>query len=334
MRAPSLINISQRTSHTPKRHRLSGRWVRHHGRIILLGVDDIDQAQMGSSWNSFEVHHPRTGTALSEDLQIDLAAHPMELQSEEDFEGSSADMPSYNAVAAVAYARKFWNRPCSDLRIAPDLKHCPELQNRGFIDATSVNAFLKRDREQAEDAVDAKGNVVTHGSWKYLDDCTHFIFCCIGCPPEAAYPKHDTEKAVIDWRAKTAAAGGLPLPNHSLDVSMYGLSGLCRLIEFLTAPARRWARILAADVSKDKAHPLMEKMMPGDLIAYSSGHKFDHLVMLLGEDGKRNGKIACHTYSRSDAKECTWDNKWDEIKPPGGDYHVTLLQMPRPKKPT
>jgi hypothetical protein len=258
----------------------------------------------------------------------------MELESEEEFEHFATEMPSYNAEAAVAYARKFWNRPCTDLRIAPDLGHHPELQNRGFINASSVKAFKKRKGEQAEDAVDAMGNVVPQGSWEFLDDCTHFISCCIGCPPETAYPKHDTEKAVIDWRAKTAAAGGLPLPSHSLDVSMYGLSGLDRLIEFLTAPARRWASKVADDVSKDVARKLMDQMKPGDLIAYSSGHKLDHLVILLGDQGKHNGKVACHTYSRSDAKECTWDNKWDEIEPPGGDYHVTLLQMPRPKKPT
>jgi hypothetical protein len=332
MCAPSLMNISRRTNYTQKRHRLSGRWLRHHGKIILLGVDDLDH--IGSSRNSFEGHHPGSGMALSEDLQMDLTADPMELENGEECEGSEKEMPSYEAKAAVAYARKFWNRPCTDLRIAPDLGHHPELQNRGFIDASSVNAFLKRDGEQAEDAVDAMGNAVPQGSWDFLDDCTHFISCCIGRPPATAYPKHDTEKAVNEWRANIAAAGGLPLPSHSLDVSMYGLSGLDRLVEFVTAPARRWATILASDVSKDDARPKMNEMMPGDLIAYSSGHKFDHLVILLGDDGKHNGKVACHTYCRSDAKECTWDNKWDEIKPPGGDYHVTLLQMPRPKKPT
>jgi hypothetical protein len=246
-------------------------------------------------------------------------------------EGGGA--PTYDAAAAVAYARKFWNRPCTDLRIAPDLGQHPELTQRGFIDASSVDKFLKRQDEQAEDAVDAEGNLVPKGSWDFLDDCTHFISCCIGRPPATAYPKNDTPKAVSEWRANTAPAGGLLLPNHSLDVTMYGLAGLDRLVEFLTAPARQWATKLANDISKDVARPLMDKMMPGDLIAYSHGGKFDHLVILLGDNGKLNGKVACHTYCRSDASDCTWDNDWDAISPPGGDYHVTLLQMPRRKKP-
>jgi hypothetical protein len=240
----------------------------------------------------------------------------------------------YDAKAAVAYARKFWNRPCTDLRIAPDLDHHPELTQRGFIEASSVDKFLKRPHEQAEDAVDAKGNMVPKGSWDFLDDCTHFISCCIGRPPATAYPKNDTPKAVSEWRANIAPAGGLPLPSHSLDVSMYGLAGLDRLVEFLTSPARQWATKLADDVSKDTARKLMDKMMPGDLIAYSQDGKLDHLVILLGDNGKLNGKVACHTYCRSDASDCTWDNDWDSIRPPEGDYRITLLQMPRLKNPT
>jgi hypothetical protein len=102
------------------------------------------------------------------------------------------------------------------------------------------------------------------------------------------------------------------------------------LIEYLTAPSRKWAKILKDKVSKDDARSVMDKMMPGDLIAYSSGGRFDHLVILLGDDGKHNNKVACHTYCRSDDAACTWDNDWDAIRPPGGDYRVTLLQMPRP----
>jgi Putative amidase domain len=253
--------------------------------------------------------------------------------------------PQYDAEAAVAYARKFWNRPCTDLRIAPDLEHHPELAHRGFIDATDVKMFLKRPDEQAEDAVDVtcdpdavdkKCKPVLQGTWDFLDDCTHFISCCIGRPPATAYPKHDTPKAVSDWTANIVPAGGLPLPSHSLDVSMYGISGLDRLLEFIISPARRWATVLAEKVSKDEGRKKIHLMAPGDLIAYSTigDGRFDHLVVLLGDDGKHNEKVACHTYCRSDAKECTWDNKWDEIRPPGGDYHITLLQMPRSKKPT
>ena len=194
-----------------------------------------------------------------------------------------------------------------------------------------MEKFLKRQNTQAEDAVDTKGNVVPNGKWEFLDDCTHFISCCIGRPPATAYPKNDTPKAVSDLSANTIPAGGLPLPSHSLDVSMYGLAGINRLIEFITSPARRWATKLADDVSKEVARPLIDKMMPGDLIAYSNGGELDHLAILLGDDGKLNGKVACHTYCRSDASECTWDNDWDAIRPPGGDYHAHSFEC-RDKK--
>jgi hypothetical protein len=108
MRAPSLINISHRTNHTHKRNRLSGRWVCQHGKIIVLGADDLDQTHIGSSWNSFEAHRPRSET-LSEEVQLNLTANPMELESEEELEDFATEIPSYNAEAAVAYARKFWN---------------------------------------------------------------------------------------------------------------------------------------------------------------------------------------------------------------------------------
>jgi hypothetical protein len=109
MRAPSLMNISHRTNHTHKRHRLSGRWVRHQGKIIVLGVDDLEQTHIGSSWNSFEAHRPLSETALSEEVQPKLTTNPMELESEEEFEHFATEIPSYNAEAAAAYARKFWN---------------------------------------------------------------------------------------------------------------------------------------------------------------------------------------------------------------------------------
>jgi Putative amidase domain len=236
----------------------------------------------------------------------------------------------YDAAAAVKFARKYWNRPCPDLRISPDLNGPdPRLKIRGFIDASRVVKFSKCNGPE-EIAVDNAGQVVHQGTWDFLDDCTHFISCCIGRPPKgpllnAANAKPDQ---IAKWRADIEAAGGLELPTHSLDESMYGLSGADCLIEFLTAPSRKWAKVIAEAKTKDEARSLMDQMLPGDLIAYV-GNRLDHLAILLGDHGKINGKVACHTYCRSDHPDCTWDNDWDAIKPPGGDYRVTLLQMPR-----
>jgi outer membrane protein OmpA-like peptidoglycan-associated protein len=112
MRTPSLINISHRTNHTNKRHRLSGRWVRHHGKIFLLGVDDLDQTQIGSSWNSFESEHSfaydtldALGTELEEPQQAEPGpVGPTELapvapDGEFDFEWETS--PKFESVASA-----------------------------------------------------------------------------------------------------------------------------------------------------------------------------------------------------------------------------------------
>lgn len=286
----------------PSSHQAStGWWVRKGDTIILFDVQGASVRNSGPESLEFESGQPKAGKRKL-----------------------------YDASAAIAYARKFWNKPCSDQRVAPDLNQHPELANRGFIDARAIAKFVKRPGRQAEDAVDAASSPVPQGDWSFLDDCTHFISCCIGRPPKGALRSNATSQQIDQWRADVHAAGGLPLPTHSLDVSMYGLSGVDRLIEFLTAPSRKWTRILAEKVSKDRARRLLAQMSPGDLIAYASGGRYDHLVILLdGADGKITGKVACHTYCRSDDRQCTWDNDWDTIKPPLGDYSVTLLQMPR-----
>jgi hypothetical protein len=280
----------------------TGWWVRKGDIIILLDVRRESVRNSSLEGLELEWDQPKTGKQV------------------------------YDAAAAVAYARKFWNKPCSDQRIAPDLNQHPELAKRGFIDASGITKFVKRPGQQAEDAVDAAGHLAPQGDWSFLDDCTHFISCCIGRPPKGPLPSNATSRQINQWRADVHAAGGLPLPTHSLDISMYGLSGVDRLVEFLTAPSRKWAKILAEKVSKDRARPLIGQMLAGDLIAYAGPRdgRYDHLVIILGgADGKINGKVACHTYCRSDDRQCTWDNDWDAIKPPLSDYSVTLLQMPR-----
>ncbi len=53
---------------------------------------------------------------------------------------------------------------------------------------------------------------------------------------------------------------------------------------------------------------LIGRLRAGDLIAYfnPSRRRHTHMTMYLG-----NGKIACHTYCRSDLPSCTWDNNWN-----------------------
>jgi cell wall-associated NlpC family hydrolase len=71
-------------------------------------------------------------------------------------------------------------------------------------------------------------------------------------------------------------------------------------------PGRQYADAFGKEKTSDDT--IINHLDPGDLIAYWNVEKklYSHLTMYLG-----NGKIACHTYCRSDDPACTWDKNWD-----------------------
>ena len=95
---------------------------------------------------------------------------------------------AYDREAAVKYAEKFAFRVCSDGFMM--LEDAAGETTRGMpavkmpADASIINDSFK-----TEHVVNADGNQFilekTRVSLtnKQMDDCTHFISCCIGCPP-------------------------------------------------------------------------------------------------------------------------------------------------------
>src|SRR4051812_25141036 len=78
---------------------------------------------------------------------------------------------AYSKKAAVNYADKYWNIVCHDLHVA--------IGKGPFVRELPVGTtFVPSKNSLSEDAVDPAGNVVA--TWAELDDCTHFISCCIG----------------------------------------------------------------------------------------------------------------------------------------------------------
>ena len=119
--------------------------------------------------------------------------------------------------------------------------------------------------------------------WSALDDCTHFLSCAIGKPPG------------------DCAAGGLALPSD-FPSGPYGILGADRFVQALMKHG--YVEVLPV---ADKTDPGLDRIAPGDLLGYyrKSKRSYAHIAMYAGGES-----ILCHSYSRSDAPECTWDHRY------------------------
>jgi hypothetical protein len=196
---------------------------------------------------------------------------------------------AYDRDAALAYARAHWNRPADDGFVAG------EFAGKDFIvapdDARFVHDFAG-DRPLASEHLLLPDG--TRWEWAALDDCTHFISCCLGEP-----------------------GGGLTLPRDFAD-GPYGILGADRLTRHLIE-----AELVEPFAVADKRAPGLERIAPGDLVGYSSRQRgrFVHLAIYLGD-----GRIACHTYCRSDDPACTWDNVFS-LGADDDNWRWTLLRF-------
>jgi hypothetical protein len=180
---------------------------------------------------------------------------------------------TYDRDAALDYARRYWLRVASDGYIAGSFGAKPYLK----VPDETVFVHDADTPTAPEHALLPDGTVIP---WSALDDCTHFISCCVGAPPG------DT-------------AGGLHLP-ADFPSGPYGILGASRCVETLIK--RGYVEVLTVD---DKASPGLDRIAPGDLIGYyrHSQNQYSHLTMYAGGDG-----IICHTYCRADTEDCTWDH--------------------------
>jgi hypothetical protein len=194
----------------------------------------------------------------------------------------------YKRDAAIDYAHRHWNVPCNDrfiaLRASPYFAKVPA--GTKFIhEFDGAHRSLGREHALRPDG--------TRIEWQALDDCTHFISCCIGQPPGET-------------------AGGIPIIYRQLGSppsAPYGIVRVGTMVDYLLGKKYR-GREYADAFGKEKTNDdsIIRLLDPGDLIAYWNIEKklYTHLTMYLG-----NGKIGCHTYCRFDDPACTWDNNWD-----------------------
>ncbi len=199
---------------------------------------------------------------------------------------------AYHRDRAVAYARTYAFRPCSDRYMFLSSAKAP----RGvhLDDYVKLPADTKIVRQDAADpwserVLDGDGSVHQlavsgHAPLdldnSLLDDCTHFISCCIGQPTLAE-----------------DQAGGVALPFHMWGDpkggrNPYGISRVSTLMAFLLD-----TELVTAVATKTTDPHEIRRLEPGDIIAYFLVAKgeYEHLALYLGD-----GKIATHTASRLD----------------------------------
>src|SRR5262249_12787720 len=134
--------------------------------------------------------------------------------------------------------------------------------------------------------------------WGELDDCAHFVSCCLG------------------------QGGRFSIPGSVNGV--YGKYNVDDLIGWLAAhPA---TKVLGRSkrgitLSPAEARDSLDDLQEGDVIGFFPPlNGYIHSALYLGQ-----GNIACHTYCRSDQLGCTWDNSWDSVS---AAFAYTFIHMP------
>jgi hypothetical protein len=207
--------------------------------------------------------------------------------------------PAYDREAAVKYAEDFAFHVCSDgfMMLADDVG----VKYRGMpavkmpADASIVNDSSSTEHVEKADGSPftlSNGTAMTN---KEMDDCTHFISCCIGRPPGGK-------------------GGGIRVPTtmwgDPKEDNPYGITRVPTMLAFLTT-----GKIVekVADKTSDPAE--ISKLSKGDIIAYSHPTLgYTHLGLYLG-----NNKISSHTISR-------FGKNW-KLGAPDNGFTWTLLHF-------
>lgn len=208
------------------------------------------------------------------------------------YDWSIGQAVTYDRRAAIDYARRHWNIPCNDGFIA--LKG---LSGKRYVKVPAGTRF-EHEFDAAHRSMEREHALLGGGAgrieWEDLEDCTHFISCCIGQPPGDK-------------------GGGIPISYKQMGSppnAPYGIVRVSTMVDYLLGRLGKnptsYAQVIGTEKTKDNRH--INSLVAGDLIAYwdEAGQRYYHLTLYLG-----NGMIGCHTYSRFDDPACTWDKQWD-----------------------
>jgi hypothetical protein len=187
----------------------------------------------------------------------------------------------YRRDAAIAYARKYWDRPCEDgvfwcndhvVEIAEERKHLKAPVTDGW------EARFVPDGHEAEHAVfqrSVRGAIEEKviQKWEGLADCAHFLTRCI-------------------------QAGGLRISEISVPKLIAHLKG------------RSDVKVLAEQLTRAQGQRVVDTglLKTGDMVGYfnidpmgdyGGRRQYSHSTMYVGKlNGADDGRITCHTKSR------------------------------------
>jgi hypothetical protein len=267
----------------PDEKGLAGEWLAMRERVRAL-LPSLPPPVRSAPANELEAEAGRSFESASNEAFGSEPAYELEDVSEQEVRDRKLPVPrravahGYDRDAAVAYARKYAFRPCSDNFMFLDDRNT----TAGFYVKLPTDAVVVKD-DPDTDHVEAGGKtfVLSDGNsltFRMMDDCTHFISCCIGRPPG------DT-------------AGGIKIPttmwgDPAHGINPYGISRISTLLAFLKD--RGLVKVVATNTT-DKSQ--IKRLARGDLIAYFNVPRgeYTHLALYLGDD-----KIAAHTVSRLD----------------------------------
>jgi hypothetical protein len=184
----------------------------------------------------------------------------------------------YNRTAALAYGRKYWTRVATDGYIGSSVDDYYQVH----LDTKFIQT-VKNGKLEDEVAREPDG---TEYPLAKLDDCAHFLSCCIGKPPKGT-------------------GGGLTIPSDFPD-GPYGILSAHRLFEYLDS--KKYLRLVGV---KTNDASLLSQLEEGDLIFYwkNATGRYHHAAMYMADAKKR---ITCHTYCRSDQSD-KYDQAWNSV---------------------
>jgi Putative amidase domain len=156
------------------------------------------------------------------------------------------ELVSYSRVAAITYAKRFWDRVCQDGFVA--LGSTPWF--RSVPGGIFEHVGNPNDPERLKDSA---GNIAA--TWKEMDDCTHFLSSCLG-----------------------SNGGGLPIHSEFLK-GPYGILSAQRLVDYLITQ-KKYAIFKAEKVTSDHT----SELQPGDIIGHyrKSKGRYTHLTLYAG----------------------------------------------------
>jgi hypothetical protein len=196
----------------------------------------------------------------------------------------SQPMP-YDRKQAISYASFYWYKVCHDQYICTTDDRVPGTKpGRPYIrvdPATYFGALLGMKEAALSRKADNRGQpdaIVLSGD--DIEDCTHFISCCLG-----------------------PLGGGLAIVSE-FPTGPYGLLAPQKLLDFLWK-TKNWAEILGTE--KTPSSEIPGNLQEGDLIFYWNGSAYQHSAMYLGNywnGSDYRGLITCHS-------SCRWLADWD-----------------------